>query len=514
MLKIPDALLDPKSYPEKVKKVKMLQTHTSWVFLTGKYAYKIKKPVDFGFLDYTTPEKRKKFCYEEIRLNRRLCPSLYLEVVPVVRKGNNLHIDGKGEVVDYAVKMRELPQRAIMTQLIKRGKIGFEVMDRIAKIMADFHEKAEANEEISSYGSIATVRYNWEENFLQTEGFVDSLIKTEIYEEIKGSVERFMEEKPEIFEERIEQGKVRWLHGDFHSGNIFIQNGIWIFDCIEFNRRFSCSDTASEIAFFVMDLDFLDSKGLGDYFVYKYIGYSGDTELLRLLDFYKCYRAYVRGKVMGFKVFDERVKETEKNQSKVIARKYFRLSHLYARRLFDSPTLVLIYGLPGVGKSFVSEKLARQLNVFHLRTDILRKEIASVSPDEHRHPGFGKGIYSKDMTDETYRKILEVARILLSHGKSCILDGSFSKREWRTRALELAEGLKISFYSIYCKCPQEIVFERISTRTRDPSDAIQETYLKMKDHFDPPEPESIVIDTSQRITRLIHSLLSKLSLTD
>lgn len=497
--RIPEALLNPKCYPEPVKKVRMIQTHTSWVFLTGKYAYKIKKPVDFGFLNYTTLAKRKRFCYEELRLNRRLCPWLYLEVVPVVRSGTTLSIGKSGEVMDYAVKMKELPQGAIMTQLVKKKKISLELIDRMAKIVADFHEKAEASDEISKYGSVETVKYNWDENFSQTHGFIDLLINKRAWEEIKENVERFMVEHRDIIEDRVRQGKVKWLHGDFHSGNIFILDKICIFDCIEFNPRFSCSDTASEIAFLVMDLDFLGSKELGDYFVYRYIEYSGDAELLRLLDFYKSYRAYVRGKVLGFKVFGQGVKEIERNVSKITARKYLRLSRYYAKSFFGVPSLTLVYGLPGVGKSWLSRKLAKRLNIFHLRTDILRKELASIPLDEHRYPGFGEGMYSENMTSHTYRRILELARVLLSNGRGCILDGSFSKREWRVRAGELARKLKVPFYSIYCKCPEAAVFERMATRTRDPSDATQETYLKMKDRFDPPEPNSIIIDTSQRL---------------
>lgn len=508
---IPEALFDPKCYPEPAKKVRMVQTHTSWVFLTGKYAYKIKKPVDFGFLNYTTLARRKKSCDEEIRLNRRLCPWLYLDVVPVVRSGDTVTLGKSGEVVDYAVKMRELPQSSIMTELIKKKRIDFELVDRMAKIVADFHDKAEVSDEISKHGSMATIKYNWDENFLQTLKFIDSLIQKREYRRIKESVNRFMTEKRDFFEKRVKQGKVKWLHGDFHSGNIFVTDRICIFDCIEFNPRFSCSDAASEIAFLLMDLDFLDSKELGDYFLHRYVQYSRDTEILSVVDFYKSYRAYVRGKVLGFKVFSEGVKQSERNKSKAAARKYFKLSHHYVTRLFDRPIFAVVYGLPGVGKSFISKKIAKSLNIFHLRTDIIRKELASVALDQHKYSEFGKGLYSERMTVSTYRRVLELARILLSHGKGCVLDGGFSRREWRVRASELAEELGVPFYSIYCECAEKLVSERMATRTRDPSDATQEIYLKMKDHFDPPEAESIIIDTSERLSILMGLLLSQLA---
>ncbi len=512
MERIPEALLHPRCYPGEVESVKMLQTHTAWVFLTGEYAYKVKKPVDFGFLDYTSIEKRRKFCLEELRLNKRLCPWVYLDVVPVVRRGAGFEIGESGEAVDYAVRMKELPQDAIMTELVEKRKINFELIDRVARIVADFHDEAEMSDEISKHGSIETVRYNWEENFSQTEKFVDVLMKRRIYDEIKGSVERFMDEKHDLFAERVNQEKVRWLHGDFHSGNIFVTDRICIFDCIEFNPRFSCSDVASEIAFFTMDLDFLGSKELGDYFVYRYIEYSKDTELLRLLDFYKCYRAYVRGKVLGFKVVDAGVKDSERRASQIIAEKYFMLSNHYANSLFGFPVLILVYGLPGVGKSSVSRELSRSLNVFHLRTDVLRKELAAMPVGEHGRSGYGEGVYSSDMSADTYRRVLEVGEVLLSHGKSCILDGSFLKREWRLRARELALKLDVPLYSVYCKCAEDVVFERMAARTKDPSDATQEIYVKMKDHFEPPDEDSITIDTSEGTDRVVDSVMQKLKL--
>ena len=511
-MKLPDALLDPRSYPEKVKKIKMMQTHTSWVFLTGTYAYKIKKPVDFGFLDYTTLEKRKKFCQEEIRLNRRLCPSLYIGMVPVVRQDSGLFIGGVGEIVDYAVKMVEVPQSLIMTRLVKNGRAGFDLMDKIAETMADFHGRAETNEEISNYGSVQTVTYNWTENFTQTEPFVGGVLPRKVYDNMQKLVMKFLRERHELFEERREDGRVKWVHGDFHSGNIFVQDEVYIFDCIEFNKRFSCSDTASEIAFFVMDLDFLGAKELGDYFLQRYIDYSEDTEMLKLLDFYKCYRSYVRGKVLGFKSLDDGVKESERNRSQVIARKYFRLSHHYARTLFDGPLLVIVYGLPGVGKSVLSRELARRLNIVHIRSDVLRKALAGVMIDNHTYSGFGKGIYAPGMTGKTYEKLVETASRFLSHGMGCVLDATFSERRWRERASGLARSRKVPFVSVYCDCPQPIVFDRIVKRMEDgdPSDALKETYQRMKGVFEPAEAESIVFDSSQSSRGAVSGLVREI----
>lgn len=327
------ALQSPKAYDEEVNRIKLLQTHISHVFLTGKHAYKIKKPVDFGFLDFTTLEKRKHYCEEELRLNRRLCGDMYVGVLPITLIDDTIKINGDGVVVEYTVKMREIPQNKMMSQLLKENKVGRSDMDDIARILFDFHSIAETNEDIERYGSLDIIKFNCDENFDQTREFIGRTIDEESFSFISQKVNRFMEEEKPLFKRRIEKGRIRECHGDLHSGNIFIADRIYIFDAIEFNERFRCSDVASDIAFLTMDLDFLGKQGLSEYFLRKYLDYSGDEELLDVLPFYECYRAFVRGKVIGFKLNDPSVTETDKRASEKSAKEYFNLSSKYAKEL-------------------------------------------------------------------------------------------------------------------------------------------------------------------------------------
>jgi len=327
-----EALMKPETYDEDPGSIELVQTHISFVFLTSNFAYKVKKAVNLGFLDFTTLEKRRFFCEKELELNRRLCRDMYLEVVPI-NKSKAIRIKGEGETVEYAVKMKRMPQEMMMSKLLEMNKVDDRLIDRIAKIIAEFHSKAETNGRISEFGSIATIETNWKENFAQTEEYVGKTISTEDFKLIRERVEDFMEINVTLFEKRMAEGQVRDCHGDIHSGNIFVTNGIYIFDAIEFNERFRYSDVAADVAFLAMDLDFREHSDLSKFFVDRYIKYSGDQELTKLLPFYKCYRACVRGKVVSFKLKDPNVRSKEKNTAKKEAKAYFKLAATYAKNL-------------------------------------------------------------------------------------------------------------------------------------------------------------------------------------
>jgi aminoglycoside phosphotransferase family enzyme len=292
----------------------------------------VKKAVDLGFLDFTTLEKRRFFCEKELELNRRLCEGMYLEVVPINRS-NAIKIKGEGETVEYAVKMKRMPQQRMMSRLLEENKVDDRLVGRIAKIIADFHSKAETNRRISEFGSLALIETNWKENFEQTEEFVGKTLSTEDFKLIHERISDFMKRNVPLFKKRMTEGRVRDCHGDIHSGNIFVTDGIYIFDAIEFNERFRYSDVASDIAFLAMDLDFKERTDLSDFFVERYIKYSGDQELTKLLPFYKCYRAYVRGKVTSFKLKDPNVGREEKSAAIKEAKAYFKIASTYAKIL-------------------------------------------------------------------------------------------------------------------------------------------------------------------------------------
>ena len=330
-----NALKRPEAYDEEVLYVKMLQTHISYVFLTGRFAYKIKKPVNFGFLDFTTLDKRKFYCEEEVRLNRRLCGDMYLGVFPITSFKGSIKVNGPGNIVEYTVKMRELPQEALMSELLKRGKVSSSVIDEIARILSDFHRKAETSKEIEKYGSIDIVKFNWDENFSQTRSFIGKTIHQKDFYFIRNMVRSFLKSRRDLFELRIKEGKIRECHGDLHSGNIFVTDDrIYIYDAIEFNKRFRYSDVASDVAFLLMDLEFLGRNDLSEILLNKYLEYSGEKEdFLEVLPFYKCYRAYVRGKVTSFKINDPNISAEEKWESMRMAERYFKMSREYAEQM-------------------------------------------------------------------------------------------------------------------------------------------------------------------------------------
>ncbi|MBN1244634.1 phosphotransferase [Candidatus Bathyarchaeota archaeon] len=326
-----EALMKPEAYDEDPSSIELIQTHISVVFLTKNFVYKVKKAVNFGFLDFTTLEKRRFFCEKELKLNRRLCGDMYVEVVPI-NKADAVKIKGEGETVEYAVKIKRMPKEKIMVKLLEENKVDDKLVDRIAKIIAEFHSKSETNARISELGSLASVETNWKENFEQTEEFIGKTVSTDDFKLIRDKVQDFMKKNTALFKKRMAEKRVRDCHGDIHSGNIFVTNEIYIFDAIEFNERFRYSDVAADVAFLAMDLDFKKRTDLSNFFVKKYLEYSGDQELTKLLPFYKCYRACVRGKVTSFKLNDPNISNDDKTAATNEANAYFKLAATYAKK--------------------------------------------------------------------------------------------------------------------------------------------------------------------------------------
>ena len=326
---ITEALLDPEAYPHKPEKIELLQTQMSFLFLAGEYVYKIKKPVNLGYLDYTTLEKRHYFCRQELELNKRLCAHAYLAVVPIVERGGKVYVEKGGRIIEYAVKMRRLPGERMMDALLLRGQLTVEMVTKVAERLADFHQKAETNSDIAAFGELIVIRQNCEENFSQTEKYVGISIPETRYERIKNYTKGFMRENADLFEKRVRDGKIKDCHGDVHAAHICFLNGICVYDCIEFNQRFRYCDVASELAFLAMDLDRYRRPDLSRRLVDAYLKLSGDEEVLRLLNFYKCYRAYVRGKVESFKLDDPLIPQVEKARALESAQAYFALAESY-----------------------------------------------------------------------------------------------------------------------------------------------------------------------------------------
>jgi aminoglycoside phosphotransferase family enzyme len=333
---IVQALLNSQAYPHGPQKVELVQTQMSFILLTGEYVYKVKKPVNLGYLDYTTLEKRHFFCRQEVELNRRLCPDAYLAVVPITmslrgakRRSNLLRMEGQGQAIEYAVKMKQLPQDRMMDVLLPRGQVTREMVAKVAEKLVGFHQKAETDQEIAAFGRLDVIRQNCDENFAQTEKYIGLTIPKAKYDRIEVYTNDFIKSNARLFEKRVREGKIRDCHGDLHAAHVCFTDDICIYDCIEFNDRFRYSDVASEIAFLAMDLDRYQQAGLSRHLVSTYVGLSHDEELLKLLNFYKCYRAYVRGKVESFKLDDPYIPEEGKAKVLTAAQSYFQLAESY-----------------------------------------------------------------------------------------------------------------------------------------------------------------------------------------
>ncbi|MBI4494920.1 MAG: hypothetical protein HY690_19265 [Chloroflexi bacterium] len=299
--------------------------------LAGPYAYKVKKPVDFGFLDFSTLERRTAACADEVRLNRRLCPDVYLGVVQLVEREGAFFVGGPGRLVEPAVWMRRLPEAGMLPNLLARGAVDARLMGRIALRLARFHAAAATGPGVDEYGSPATVRANWEENFAQTAAFAEPILPAAIRAAIAASIERFLAGQATFLERRVASGRIREGHGDLHAASICVEGRrLHLFDCLEFNARFRCADVAAEVAFLAMDLDHYGRPDLAAAFVEAYVRASGDGELPRLLDFYKCYRAYVRGKVLGLRLAEPGLPPARAVHVAREARAYFELALAYA----------------------------------------------------------------------------------------------------------------------------------------------------------------------------------------
>ena len=474
-------------YPHHPAEVEFIETHISYVFIAGDIVYKVKKHVHFDFLDFTTLEKRKFYCEEELRLNRRLAPDTYLDVVAISLDAQGNITLGKGvEIIDYAVRMKKLPADRMLKTLLLKGLVDEKIMDAVAGKIAAFHQHAQTGKDIDEMGNMENIRHNNEENFAETINQINVTIPDYQYKFIKDYVEKFLAEKRALLEKRVTDHKIRDGHGDLHLEHICIADEIIIFDCIEFNERFRCGDVAEDVAFLTMDLDFNGYPQHADTFVQSYIKHSGDADLLILLNFYRCYYAYVRGKVTSFRLDQNEIPGNERRQITKNAAQYFDLAYTYAARL-DKPVLILTAGLMGSGKSYQAHALAARLGAEIIRTDLLRKELFNIKPLDRRYEDFGQGIYSDDTSRLIYDKAYDLAAKKIKQGKTVIIDASFKRRAERQKTMRLAHNLGIHFYVLECTCSDEIARKRLEKRTQEndnASDGRWELYQKQKNDFD------------------------------
>ncbi len=325
-----DDLLQPASLPDKTENISLVQTHISLVFVADNFVYKIKKAVNFGFLDFSTLEKREHYCHQEIKLNRRLSPDLYVGVLPIHFDGKRYTVGkGRGDIVEYAVKMKRIPDEMLMRSLFSRGELRVKHLKEIAQVLARFHQNAQGSPGIDKFGRPEAFKINTDENFEQTEKYVGLTIKKKDFNAIHEWTNIFYKENRGLFQDRIDEGKIRDCHGDLHMEHICLEEPISVFDCIEFNDRFRYTDTVADIAFLLMDLEYRGGEDFSDRLWDLYAELTGDKGMDFLLTFYKVYRAYVRGKVNSFQLDDEHIGAREKEEAAQTAKKYFQLARSY-----------------------------------------------------------------------------------------------------------------------------------------------------------------------------------------
>jgi len=487
-----ESLLRSEAYPDAPQTVHLKQTHISYLFLTDNFVYKIKKPVDFGFLNFSTIDRRRFYCHEEVRLNRRLAPDIYLGVVELRRSEEGVAFTGSGPVVDYAVKMVRLPEERMMDRLLAAGQVQEETIRSIAGVVAAFHRDADRGAEIDRYGTIEAIRRSWDENFALAERFIGDTLSVQDLRRFREWVDQYLQRHAALFEERIARGFIRDCDGDLHLENICLGEKVWIFDCIEFNPRFRYGDTAADIAFLLMDLDYHDRPDLAAAFLDEYVSVAADETCVPLVEFYKVYRAFVRGKVASLQLPDPAIPAEDRDAARDRAIGYFRLARGYLLRQKLPVTIFLVGGLMGSGKSTLAKLLGRELGIPVLSSDRTRKELYHDTVSSRSAP-FGTGLYTPEADRSTYDALLERGTARLQTGESVIIDATFRKRADRQRFCQAAAALGVDFRLVMTDCPDELIRERLSAREgklNEISDGRLELFDSHRAAFEPPGPDS------------------------
>lgn len=469
-------LLKPEMYDHPVDSIELVETHISWVLLTGQFAYKIKKPVNFGFLDFSTLDKRKLYCEEELRLNRRLAPDLYLEVVSIFGSEDNPVLKGQGPAIEYAVKMRQFPQSSQLDRLLEAGGLDSSIIDKLAAKVAYFHLSNKSAEMHSGFGDLEHIREPVLENFKHIRASInDSNIEPMVYM-LESWSKQQLDELADAIRQRKQQGFVRECHGDMHLRNIALwDDDVIIFDCIEFNPNFYWIDVISEIAFLIMDLEDRNQSPLAQRFLNSYLEITGDYEGVRLLRFYKVYRAMVRAKVDALRTSQEQPGSLEYKQTVEDFLQYLNLAERYT--FITKPCLLINHGLSGSGKTFATRKILKAFPAIHIRSDIERKRLYQQDEDRDAFDGVNQGIYTPEATRRTYGRLVEIAQILLASGYSVVIDAANLKLEQRQLFVELAKGLHSPYLFLNFHAPLETLKKRIRQRAQlghDASDATLE----------------------------------------
>ena len=510
-------LLNPNSYPHRPRAVRLVQTHASFVFIAPPFVYKVKKAVNFGFLNFSTLEKRRHFCEREVVLNRRLSPKVYLGVVPISTR-NGRFVFGEGDqVVEYAVQMRKLSERHFLDRLVERDEVVPGDLNRVVQVLKHFYEAQHPTEEIEAWGRVDRLRISTDENFRQTKEFIGHTLSRPAFETIRFYTDRFYARHQRLFVSRIKERCILDCHGDLHLEHIHVTpRALHIHDCIEFNDRFRYVDVASDTAFLAMDLDYEGRADLARYFATQMAAALNDEGMPRLMDFYKCYRAYVRGKVESLHSAAHAAPEDERQASGERARRYFRLALQYAVA-GSRPMVLAVMGRIASGKSTLAHALGAELGWEVYSSDHLRKKMAGFPLYERSSAAARKRLYSTDMTETTYDRLLATAEAQVQKGHSVILDATFARQEHRALLAERFGKRGIRWRVLEAQVSNTAVKQRLRAREAKPdevSDARLEDFDTLTRLYQPPielpASQCVKAHTSgpldQRVTRALQNL--------
>ncbi len=481
------ALSKPAAYPYPADQVEVRQTHISVVFLSGAYVYKLKKPVTLSFLDFSTLEKRHHFCEQEVRLNRRLAPDVYLGVVPVTQSPEGIQFEGEGSVVEWAVKMQRLPDAATLQVRLGRGEIGLEQMESFARRLAFFHRDAETNEHIASCGRFEAVARSFRDLFEQASALVGITVRSAVFGRVKDLAERVLARFRPLIEARGVQGMTRDCHGDLHLDHVYLfperhpPDDLVVIDCIEFNDHLRFTDVVADAAFPAMDFAFNGRRDLARVFSEVYFSASQDEEGRSLMPMYTAYRAMVRATVEGLLLAEKEVSQGEQTAARERAKAHWLLALTELEEPDRRPCLVLVGGLPGSGKSTLSKGLSERLAFHVIRSDQVRKELSGNTARQPQ-PGvpFGQGIYTAEWTERTYAECANRAERLLFDGGRVLVDATFSTDDQRQFFHNLATRFGVPVAFLLCRAEPETCRARLATRHSDVSDADWSVHEKVK----------------------------------
>ncbi len=502
-----DALSKPSVYPHAPNEVTLRQTHISIVALVPPWVYKVKKPVELGFLDFSSLEKRRTYCEEEVRLNRRLCEHTYEGVVPIVDTGDGLRVDpahggDETDIVEYAVKMRYLDPEQFLDARLARGEATASDVDRVARTLCAFYKERTSGPEIATAGWIENLRENTDENFEQTTDQVGTALSQPAYDALRYYTDRFYDQKAALLHRRRAGGLVVDGHGDLRLEHVHLtKDRVCIYDCIEFNERFRHLDVANDVAFLAMDLDFQGRPDLALRLVDRIAETLGDPELNQIIDFYKCYRAYVRGKVEGMRAAEDEISDEEREASRTQARRHYQWALRYAVAGSD-PLVIVVFGRSGTGKSTQAAALADDLGWTHLSSDRVRKQHAGLPLDKRASEAERERLYSADMTERTYRTLQQRAVERGREHRGTVLDATYSDPDRRNDLRTALRAADIPYAFVELQAPDEMLRERLATRSADSataSDARVEDFDMLDARYQPPtaleDPFHVRVDT-------------------